>query len=141
MIADEQRRFLDAHRVARLATADADGRPHVVPVCYALADDSLYFTIDEKPKRSNTCLKRLSNIRQNPQVALVVDRYDEDWSRLGWVMVEGRASVLEAGDEHDRAQSWLRVRYRQLREMRIEHLPVVAIRIERTIGWGNLSPV
>ncbi len=141
MIADEQRRFLDAHRVARLATADADGRPHVVPVCYALADDSLYFTIDEKPKRGGARLKRLSNIRQNPQVALVVDRYDEDWSRLGWVMVEGRASVLEAGDEHDRAQSRLRARYRQLREMRIEHLPVVAIRIERTIGWGNLSPV
>ena len=140
MIADEQRRFLDAHRVARLATADADGRPHVVPVCYALADDSLYFTIDEKPKRGGTRLKRLSNIRQNPQVALVVDRYYEDWSRLGWVMVQGRADILEAGDEHDQAQSRLRARYRQLREMRIEHLPVVAIRIERTIGWGDLSP-
>ncbi len=140
MIADEQRRFLDAHRVARLATADADGRPHVVPVCYALADDSLYFTIDEKPKRGGARLKRLSNIRQNPQVALIVDRYDEDWSRLGWVMVQGRADILEAGDEHDRAQSRLRARYRLLRGMRIEHLPVVAIRIERTIGWGDLSP-
>ncbi len=140
MIADEQRRFLDAHRVARLATADADGRPHVVPVCYALADDSLYFTIDEKPKRSGARLKRLSNIRQNPYVALVVDRYDEDWSRLGWVMVQGRADILESCDEHDRAQSRLHARYRQLREMRIGHLPVVAIRIERTIGWGDLSP-
>ena len=141
MLADERRRFLDAQRVARLATADAEGRPHVVPVCYALADDNLYFTIDAKPKRSGgTRLKRLSNIRQNPHVALVVDRYDEDWSRLGWVMVQGRADILEAGDEHDRAQSRLRARYRQLSEMRIEHLPVVAIRIERIIGWGDLSP-
>jgi PPOX class probable F420-dependent enzyme len=140
MIADEQRRFLETHRVARLATADAAGRPHVVPVCYALGDDSLYFTIDEKPKRVDGArLKRLSNIRENPQVALVVDRYDEDWSRLGWVMVQGRAEVLETGDEHDRAQTRLRTRYRQLRDMRIEHLPVVAIRIQRTIGWGNLS--
>ena len=140
MIADEQRRFLETHRVARLATADAAGRPHVVPVCYALGDDSLYFTIDEKPKRVDGArLKRLSNIRENPHVALVVDRYDEDWSRLGWVMVQGRAEVLETGDEHDRAQTRLRARYRQLRDMRIEHLPVVAIRIQRTIGWGNLS--
>ncbi len=140
MIADDQRRFLETHRVARLATADAAGRPHVVPVCYALGDDSLYFTIDEKPKRVDGArLKRLSNIRENPHVALVVDRYDEDWSRLGWVMVQGRAEVLETGDEHDRAQTRLRARYRQLRDMRIEHLPVVAIRIQRTIGWGNLS--
>ena len=140
MIADEQRRFLETQRVARLATADAAGRPHVVPVCYALADDSLYFTIDEKPKRGGGArLKRLSNIAENPHVALVVDRYDEDWSRLGWVMVQGRAEVLETGDEHDRAQTRLRARYRQLRGMRIEHLPVVAIRIRRTIGWGNLS--
>jgi len=141
MIADDQRRFIDAQRVARLATADAAGRPHVVPVCYVLADDNLYFTIDEKPKRgSGTRLRRLANIGENSQVALVVDRYDEDWRRLGWVMVEGRAEILETGDEHDQAQSRLRARYRQLREMRIEHLPVVAIRIERTIGWGDLSP-
>lgn len=140
MIADEQRRFLETQRVARLATADAAGRPHVVPVCYALDDDTLYFTIDEKPKRAGGArLKRLSNIGENPRVALVVDRYDEDWSRLGWVMVQGRAEVLETGDEHDRAQTRLRARYRQLRGMRIEHLPVVAIRIRRTIGWGNLS--
>ena len=140
MIANEQRQFLDARRVARLATADGAGRPHVVPVCYALDGDSLYFTIDEKPKRAGGArLKRLSNIAENPAVALVVDRYDEDWSRLGWVMVQGRAEVLEAGAEHDRAQGLLRARYGQLRAMRIEHLPVVAIRIERAIGWGNLS--
>ncbi len=140
MIANKQRQFLDARRVARLATADGAGQPHVVPVCYALDDDNLYFTIDEKPKRAGGArLKRLSNIRENPRVALVVDRYDEDWSRLGWVMVQGRAEVLEAGAEHDRAQGLLRARYRQLRAMRIEHLPVVAIRIRRAISWGDLS--
>ena len=140
MIANDQRQFLDAHRVARLATADGAGRPHVVPVCYALDGDNLYFTIDEKPKRAGGArLKRLSNIGENPRVALVVDRYDEDWSRLGWVMLRGRAEVLEAGAEHDRAQDLLRARYAQLKAMRIEHLPVVAIRIDRAIGWGNLA--
>ena len=140
MIANDQRQFLDAHRVARLATADGAGRPHVVPVCYALDGDNLYFTIDEKPKRAGDARpKRLSNIDENPRVALVVDRYDEDWSRLGWVMLRGRAEVLEAGAEHDRAQVLLRARYAQLKAMRIEHLPVVAVRIDRAIGWGNLA--
>lgn len=78
-------------------------------------------------------------MRENPFVALVVDRYEEDWSRLGWVMVQGRAEVLDSGDEHDRAQASLRARYRQLAGMRIEALPVVAIRIERATGWGNLQ--
>ena len=140
MIANEQRQFLDTQRVARLATADGAGRPHVVPVCYVLDGDKLYFTIDEKPKRAGGArLKRLSNIRENPRVALVVDRYDEDWSRLGWVMAQGRAEVHEAGDQHDRAQGLLRARYAQLMAMRIEHLPVIAIRIDRVIGWGDLS--
>ncbi len=140
MLTDEQRRFLDAQRVARLATADSAGRPHVVPICYALGDDSVYFTIDEKPKRdAGAQLMRISNIRENPFVALVADRYDEDWSQLGWVMMQGRAEVLETGEEHDQAQARLRARYRQIRAMRIEQLPVVAIRIQRTISWGTLS--
>ena len=105
MLADQERRFLEAGRVARLATADAAGRPHVVPVCYALIADAVCFTIDEKPKRAGARLKRLANLRANPQAALVVDRYDEDWSRLGWVMVQGPAEILAAGAEHDRAQA------------------------------------
>jgi PPOX class probable F420-dependent enzyme len=110
MLTDHQRRFLDAQRVARLATADVTGRPHVVPICHALIDDTVYFTIDEKPKRTPR-LKRLSNLRANPIAALVVDRWDEDWSRLGWVMVSGRAEILTSGPEHDRAQDRLRARY------------------------------
>jgi PPOX class probable F420-dependent enzyme len=127
--------------VARFATADAAGRPHVVPVCYALEATTVYFTIDEKPKRRpGASLKRLENLRANPSAALVADRYDEDWSRLGWVMVQGRAEVLEAGPEHDDAQRLLRARYPQLRAMRIEALPVVALRIEHVVSWGRLEP-
>jgi PPOX class probable F420-dependent enzyme len=127
--------------VARLATADAAGRPHVVPVCYALVGDTVYFTIDEKPKRrAGGRLKRLANLRANPVAALVADRYDEDWSRLGWVMVQGPAEVLAAGAEHDAAQATRRARYPQLAAMRIEALPVVAVRVEHAASWGWLEP-
>ena len=140
MLTDEQRRFLDAGRVARLATADAAGRPHVVPICYALAGNAVYFTIDEKPKRKpGGKLKRLANLRGNPCAALVVDRYDDDWSRLGWVMVQGRAEILESGPEHDLAQARLRARYPQLAAMRIEGLPVVAVRVDHAASWGRLD--
>ena len=140
MLTDQQRRFLDAQRVARFATADAAGRPHVVPICYALRDNTVYFTIDEKPKRqSGARLKRLANLRENPSAALVVDRYDEDWSRLGWVMMQGRAEVLEVGPEHDLAQASLRARYPQLATMRIEGLPVVAVRVDHVASWGRLE--
>jgi PPOX class probable F420-dependent enzyme len=139
MLTDQQRRFLAAHRVARLATADAAGRPHVVPICYALLQGKLYFTIDEKPKKKPE-LKRLANLRANPFAAVVVDRYDEDWSRLGWVMVRGPTEILEEGAEHDRAQAALRERYPQLAAMLIEGLPVVAVRIEHATSWGHLEP-
>jgi PPOX class probable F420-dependent enzyme len=140
MLTDRQREFLAAQRVARLATADGDGRPHVVPICYALTGDTVYFTIDEKPKRRpGAQLKRLANLHANPFAALVVDRYEEDWSRLGWVMVQGRAEVLASGPEHDLAQASLRARYPQLAAMRIDALPVVAIRVERAASWGNLE--
>lgn len=140
MLTDDQRRFLAGQRVARLATADAGGHPHVIPICFVVDGDTVYFTIDEKPKRkSGVPLKRIANIRENPCVAIVVDRYEEDWSRLGWVMVQGHAEVLDSGDEHDRAQASLKTRYRQLAGMRIEGLPVVAIRIARAASWGNLQ--
>jgi PPOX class probable F420-dependent enzyme len=140
MLTEEQRCFLAAQRVARLATADAAGRPHVVPICYALVGNSVYFTIDEKPKKApGARLKRLANLRENRMAALVVDRYDEDWSRLGWVMLQGSAEVLESGAEHDSAQARLRARYPQLAAMRIEALPVVAIRIDHATSWGRLE--
>ncbi len=139
MLSGAARRFVASMRVARLATADANGAPHVVPVCYALLRDSLYVTIDEKPKRSaGRALRRLRNIAENPHAAVVVDRYDEDWSRLAWVMLRGRADILDRGGEHDRAQAALRERYAQYRAMAIEPLPVIAVRITRVNAWGAL---
>jgi len=140
MLTDEQRRFLDGQRVARLATADRGGRPHVIPICFLTLGNTVYFTVDEKPKRASRApLKRIANMRENPSVALVFDHYDEDWRQLGWVMVRGLAEELESGDEHDNAQAGLRARYPQLAAMRIEELPVVAIRIEHAASWGNLG--
>ena len=139
MISERQRRFLDCGRVGHLATADAGGAPHLVPVCYAVEESVLYITVDEKPKRQDRKLKRLRNILENPQAAFVADRWDEDWSRLGWVMLRGRAEILDAGAEHDRAQALLVARYPQYRAMNLAGLPVIALRVARAASWGDLS--
>jgi PPOX class probable F420-dependent enzyme len=140
MLSQIERRFLAERKVAHLATADRHGVPHVVPVCFAISQATLYITIDEKPKRqAGTALKRLRNIAENPAVAVVADRYDEDWTRLGWIMLRGHAEILDAGTEHDGAQALLRSRYPQLQAMRIAEHPVIAVRIERTTSWGDLS--
>jgi PPOX class probable F420-dependent enzyme len=142
MLSSEQSRFVLAQRVAHLATADRRGVPHVVPICFVISETTLYITIDEKPKRvAGTALKRLRNIAENPAVAVVVDCYDEDWSRLGWVMLRGRAAILREGKEHRDAQDLLRSRYPQLKTMQIAHYPVIAMRIESVTSWGNLGPV
>src|SRR5437588_9243879 len=87
--------FVQRQRVARLATADADGNPHVIPVCYAFDGTHFYTPLDEKPKRvAGSKLRRVRNIEVRPQVALVIDQYDDDWSRLGYVLVHGRAELL-----------------------------------------------
>jgi len=111
-----------------------------VPVCFVISESNLFITIDEKPKRHpGVALKRLRNIAENPAVAVVVDRYDEDWALLGWVMLRGHAEVLAGGTEHDDAQALLGSRYPQLKAMQISQYPVIAVRIERTTSWGNLS--
>jgi PPOX class probable F420-dependent enzyme len=139
MLNARERQFLNARRIGHLATADSAGIPHVMPVCFAISDETLYIAIDEKPKRDlGLPLKRLRNIAENASVAIVVDRYDEDWSRLGWVMMRGRAEILTGGLEHDSAQALLRSRYPQYKAMQIAHLPVIAVRVERTTSWGNL---
>jgi len=140
MVSDVERRFLAHQRIAHLATADRRAVPHVVPVCFAIRERTLYITIDEKPKRRpGTALKRLRNIAENPAVAVVVDRYDEDWARLGWVMLRGHAEILNEGTEHRNAQALLRSRYPQLGAMQIANYPVIAVRIERATSWGDLS--
>lgn len=139
MVLAIERHFLTANRVGHLATADRHGAPHVIPACYALDDPTLYVTIDEKPKRTDRPLKRLRNITENPRATFTVDHYDEDWSRLGWVMVRGFAETLSAGSEHDHAQRLLRDRYPQYRTMNLAPLPVIALRIERVTRWGKLG--
>jgi len=139
MLNEAQRRFVESRRVGHLATADAGGAPYLVPVCFGLEAETLYITIDEKPKRRDGTLKRVRNIRENPNTAFLVDRYDEDWSRLGYVLLRGRADILDDGDEHDRAQALLVARYRQLRAMAIADLPVIALRIAHVASWGDLS--
>jgi PPOX class probable F420-dependent enzyme len=108
MLSEAQRRFVETRRVGHLATADAGGAPFLTPVCFGLDGDTVYITIDEKPKRRDVPLKRVRNIRENPNTAFLVDRYDEDWTRLGYVMLRGPAEILYDGDEHDRAQALLR---------------------------------
>jgi PPOX class probable F420-dependent enzyme len=140
IVSDAVRRFLASRRVAYLATADSGAVPHVVPICFVLAGAALYTSIDEKPKRGLPArLKRLHNIAENPQVAVMADRYDEDWTRLAWVMLRGRAEILTEGAEHDQAQTLLRARYSQYGPMRIETLPVIALRIARVTAWGDLA--
>lgn len=140
MVTNQQVAFVNAQRVGRLATADVRANPHVVPVCFVLTDTALYITIDEKPKEASTRpLKRLRNMLENPAVAFVADRYAEDWTQLGWVMLRGRAEILNSGTEHDRAQDLLRQRYPQYRNMQLANLPVIALRVERATSWGNLE--
>ena len=127
------RRVADA-RVARLATADSEGRPHLVPICFALDGDTLYSAVDRKPKRTAE-LKRLENIRANPRVSVLVDGYDEDWSRLWWVRLDGLARIVEEELERARALGLLETKYEQYRAEPPEG-PVLAVEIERRRGWA-----
>ena len=125
-------------RVARLATLDADGRPHVVPIVFALVGDTLYSAVDEKPKRSRT-LRRIENARERPDVTVLVDRYDEDWTQLWWVRIRGRARVLDDGDEASAALEALVEKYEQYRD-EPPGLPVLAIDIADWRIWLAGSP-
>jgi PPOX class probable F420-dependent enzyme len=128
--------FLSEQRVARLATVSPEGQPHLVPVVFANEDLRVYIALDAKPKHAAPLqLKRVRNIKANPQVSLLVDRYDEDWSRLAWVRVDGRARILQRGWVHNHAVGLLRAKYPQYREMQLENRPVIEITVERIAHW------
>lgn len=129
MTPDEARQRFAGARVAHLATADADGVPHLVPITFAVAGDVIVTAIDAKPKRG-TPLRRIANITVNPRVSVLVDRYDEDWDRLWWVRADGVARIVEDGDSVAR----LRERYPQYRTVRIIG-PVIMIEVVRWSGW------
>lgn len=132
MSAAEARRRFAAAQVARLATADAAGTPHLVPVAFVLAGETIYSAVDAKPKRT-TALRRLANVRENPAVALLVDHYEDDWDALWWVRADGIGRVLDPEEpEAERAVALLRERYPQQRAVG----EVLAVDVERWSGWS-----
>lgn len=142
MFDPEERTYLQTARVARLATADSDAHPHAVPVCYALLDDDTIATpIDEKPKTSAPrALRRVRDIETNPRVALLVDHYTDDWTRLGWLRVLGTATLLDPGDDtHDSAVTALRNKYDQYHDHALEDRQIIHITPGSTTTWGELD--
>jgi PPOX class probable F420-dependent enzyme len=143
-IDDDTRTFITNHRVGRLATAGEDLQPAVIPICYVFDGEHIYSPIDEKPKSvAPSSLKRLRNIKTNPQVALVIDDYAEDWSKLAYVLIAGTAEIIlpdKEGNseelEHARAVESLREKYPQYRSMKIEERPMIKIRPSRIKRWG-----
>jgi PPOX class probable F420-dependent enzyme len=128
--------FLLSQRTGHLATVDRSGRPHNVPVCFAVWQGFIYIAIDEKPKRgAPEELRRVRNVRANPAVCLVVDRYDEDWSRLAWVQVRGEAVLVADAGEHGAALVALRERYAQYKAMALEDRPLLRITPSRVLMW------
>lgn len=129
----EARALFAAARVARLASVRADGSPHLVPVCFAVTGDVVYTAVDHKPKRTPD-LARLANIRHEPRVALLADRYLDDWSQLWWVRVDGLAREVADRGERSRAVTALEARYRQYRR-RPPSGRVIAVDAGRWSGW------
>ena len=138
VLTEAETAFVRAQRVARLATADGDGHPHVVPVCYAFDGERFYTPLDEKPKRVAWGeLRRVRNIEARHEASLLVDQYDVDWSRLGHVLVHGRADVLMPEDAaHAQALLLLREGYVQYRTMGLETHPVIVITPDHVVSWG-----
>ena len=130
-------RLIRSARVAHLATADADGQPHVIPICFVYDGKNFYSPIDEKPKRATPLkLKRLRNIAANPQVAIVIDHYDDDWTKLAYVLVSGKARITVRGTNHRHAVELLRKKYPQYRSMAIDRRPLIVIRPKKMTSWA-----
>src|SRR5258706_4447035 len=129
--------FLAAARVARLATADAHGIPHIIPIVFVLDGLKLYTPLDAKPKRvALTDLKRVRNLRVNPRVAVVVDQYDEDWTRLAWVMVKGKGALVEKGEVHAAGIRLLENKYPQYTSMPLTDRPLIVVTPLPITSWG-----
>ncbi|MGE5215395.1 MAG: TIGR03668 family PPOX class F420-dependent oxidoreductase [Chloroflexota bacterium] len=132
-------RLIRSARIAHLATADPSGQPHVIPICFVFDGKHFYSPIDEKPKRAAPSnLKRVRNITENPQVALVIDRYDEDWRRLSYTLIFGKARILRRGETHQQAVKLLRQKYRQYHTMAIHERPIISITPKRIVVWGKI---
>ncbi len=136
---DKERVFILSRRVARMATVDKSGRPVVVPICYAYDGSYFYTPIDKKPKRVPIeKLKRVKNILENPNVSVVIDEYDEDWSALRYIIIHGGAELIERGDEYRNSLRLLCEKYPQYEDMKLSklNLPVIKIVPNRIISWS-----
>jgi PPOX class probable F420-dependent enzyme len=131
------RALLESARVAHLATADQYSRPHAVPIVFVMLDGNLYFALDRKPKREDDwhMLRRVRNIETNGRVSIVVDHYEDDWSKLAWVLLEGVATIIETGAERDGAARALAGKYMQYAGAALDGRPVVRVVVERTVRW------
>jgi PPOX class probable F420-dependent enzyme len=139
-LTEEEKGFIHRQRVARLATADENGHPTLVPVCYALDETVFYTPLDEKPKRvAGTRLRRVHNIEARHEATLLIDQYSDDWSQLGYVQVTCHAELLgPENDRHGRALLLLRQRYVQYRGMALERYPVILLTPTRIVAWGPI---
>lgn len=138
VLTPSQTALLTAAPVGRLATADAAGRPHVIPVCFACDGRRIYSALDAKPKRGRLAdLRRVRNIRANPQASLVIDHYEADWSKLWYLLIYGTAELIDAGDEHSTALALLRAKYPQYRAMALDDNPIIRITPQRAVGWAG----
>ncbi len=142
-----QRAFIESARRAVLATVAPDGRPRLVPICFSLDPERavLHTPLDDKPKRGDDplALARVRDIRADPRVTVLVDRWDEDWAQLAWLRVQGSAGILEpatAGTDHAAAVEALRIRYPRYARHRLEGRPIIRVTIERVTDWGRLEP-
>jgi PPOX class probable F420-dependent enzyme len=144
-----QRSFLVSARRAVLATLDPNGRPRLVPICFVLDEDRrvVYSPLDDKPKavRDPRELARVRDVVRDPRVSILVDRWDEDWSRLAWLRLQGMATVLEPSGDSSHERAWavlaLRTKYPQYETHDLAARPLIRITLERAIGWGRLEPV
>ena len=136
----EELAFIDRQRVAHLASADTEGNPSLVPICFAYEAPYFYTPLDEKPKSvAVDRLRRVRNILARPEVMLLFDQYRDDWSQLGYIQIRGRAELIDPQDpQHVRAIALLRQRYPQYRDMYLEQLPCIRITPLRRHRWGPL---
>ncbi len=141
-ISEPVQRFINDHIVARLATADVNGQPHVIPFCYAFNGEHIYFVVDQKPKRqTGKPIKRIRNMLENPQAALVIDDYDDDWTQLAYVLITGTTALVTDEAEYDRMLALLRERYPQYRAMALTFANNAMVRISPTKvhAWGKIE--
>ena len=141
LLSDDEWRFVRGARVARLATADREGAPHVVPVVFAVVDGKIYVPVDGKQKKDIERLKRLDNIRENEKVSFLVDHYEDDWAKLGFVMLFGSATIIHADTDsvYDKAAERLREKYAQYRGPITIHAWMIEIKPHHAASWGAMG--